>query len=103
MTKTSSLRHTKKRKGIKKLLPETLFFRSLLILITPIFLIQIILTVVFFDRHWSRMTSRLSYAVAGEIAIVLDYIEDETNPNETDRILNLSSLMMGPLSMVGRP
>lgn len=90
MTKTSSLRHAKKRKGIKRFLPETLFFRSLLILITPIFLIQIILTVVFFDRHWSRMTSRLSYAVAGEIAIVLDYIEADTrDTDDTDRILNL--------------
>ncbi|MGN7438273.1 MAG: ATP-binding protein [Alcanivorax sp.] len=91
MTKTSDLRYKRKRKGIKKFLPETLFFRSLLILITPIFLIQIILTVVFFDRHWSRMTSRLSYAVAGEISIVLDYIENSDTPEDVDHILNLMS------------
>ena len=81
----------KDRRGLKKLLPETLFFRSLLILITPIFLIQIILTIVFFDRHWSRMTSRLSYAVAGEISLVVQYIEEGRNQGEVDNIIDLLS------------
>ncbi len=81
----------KKHKGVKRLLPETLFFRSLLILITPIFLIQIILTVVFFDRHWSRMTSRLSFAVAGEVSLVVHYIEQNEKQEETNRLIELLS------------
>ncbi len=81
----------KKHNGVKRLLPETLFFRSLLILITPIFLIQIILTVVFFDRHWSRMTSRLSFAVAGEVSLVVHYIEQNEKQEETNRLIELLS------------
>ena len=59
----------------KKMLPRTLFGRSLLILVTPILLIQIITTFVFFDSHWGKMTSRLAFAVAGEIAVIASQIE----------------------------
>ncbi len=81
----------KEYKGIKRILPKTLFFRSLLILITPIFLIQIILTVVFFDRHWGKMTTRLAYAVSGEIALVVSYIDDNESRDDIDRIIYLMS------------
>jgi two-component system, OmpR family, osmolarity sensor histidine kinase EnvZ len=57
---------------IKKFLPRTLFGRSLLILVVPILMIQIITTVVFFDRLWSNMTDRLADAASGEIAIMAD-------------------------------
>jgi len=58
------------RFSIKRFLPRTLFGRSLLILITPVLLIQIITSFVFFDRHWSKMTTRLAFAVSGEIAVI---------------------------------
>lgn len=63
------------RRHLKKVLPRTLFGRSLLILVIPVLLIQIITTFVFFDRHWNKMTDRLAFAVAGEIAIIADQIE----------------------------
>lgn len=68
-------------KLIKKMLPHTLFGRSLLILVTPILLIQIITTYIFFDRHWDRVTARLAFAVAGEVAIIADQIEQSTDPD----------------------
>lgn len=74
----------KKKRGLKKILPQTLFFRSLLILITPIFLLQVISTYIFFDRHWSKMTSRLAYAVAGEINMIAGSIEER--PDAFDKI-----------------
>lgn len=66
---------------IKKILPRTLLGRSLLILITPVLLIQVIATFIFFDRHWSKVTSRLAYAVAGEISVVVHIIEEDGNIN----------------------
>ncbi len=57
---------------IKKFLPRTLFGRSLLILVVPILMIQIITTIVFFDRLWSNMTDRLADAASGEIAIMAE-------------------------------
>lgn len=63
--------------SIKKILPRTLFGRSLLILVTPVILIQLITTYIFFERHWTKVTDRLAFSVAGEIAMVADRIEQE--------------------------
>lgn len=65
---------------IKKLLPRTLFARSLMILVIPIVLIQVIATYTFFDRHWVSMTGRLAFAVVGEIGMVVNRIEE--NPSK---------------------
>lgn len=88
----------KSSKFIKRFVPKTLFARSLLILITPMLLIQIISTIVFFDRHWNKMTSRLAYAVSGEIAMISDYIEQGTHSD--DDIQNLIDLMGSKLSLI---
>lgn len=66
--------------GIKKFLPRTLFGRSLLILITPIILIQVITTTMFFDRHWNKMTTRLAFAVSGEVATAVAAVRDGMDP-----------------------
>ncbi len=60
---------------IKSVLPRSLFMRSLLILVTPIFLLQVITTYIFFDRHWDDMTDRLASSVVKEIALIADQIE----------------------------
>jgi two-component system osmolarity sensor histidine kinase EnvZ len=80
----------KEMKGlsIKQFLPRTLFGRSLLILITPVLLIQVIATFMFFDRHWSRMTTRLAYAVAGETAVVAKALSFDANPERVQRIVS---------------
>lgn len=72
---TTQVIQPKPKSFLKRMLPQTLFYRSLIILIVPVFLLQLISTYVFFDRHWSRMTARLSYAVAGEVAIFANAIQ----------------------------
>lgn len=74
------------RQVLKNILPKSLFGRSLLILIMPILLVQIFTTYMFFDRHWTKMTMRLSYAVAGEISMVADMIETAA-PNKSSAAL----------------
>ena len=85
-----------RKRGMKRFLPRTLFVRSLLILILPIFLIQVISTFIFFDRHWTTMTTRLAFAVAGEIALISSYIE-QNDGNDTDKIINLAEHQLGIL------
>lgn len=63
----------------KNILPSSLFGRSLLILVTPLLLVQIVTTFMFFDRHWDKMMQRLSFGVAGEIAFVAELIEDNNS------------------------
>jgi len=66
---------------MKRLLPSSLFGRALLILVTPVVLIQLIATFVFFDRHWDDLTRRLALGFAGDIAMVLqDFRENHNSP-----------------------
>jgi two-component system osmolarity sensor histidine kinase EnvZ len=57
---------------IKQLLPRSLLGRSLLIIVMPLILLQIVSTWIFYDRHWETITRRLAAAVAGEIASVIE-------------------------------
>jgi two-component system osmolarity sensor histidine kinase EnvZ len=64
---------------LKKIIPKTIFFRYLLIIITPILLLQIIITVVFFDSLWIKTNKKLVQSLAGEInALVEVYINPKT-------------------------
>jgi two-component system osmolarity sensor histidine kinase EnvZ len=49
-----------------------MFGRSLLLMIMPLALVQIIATWIFYDRHWETVAYRLSADVAGDIAMVID-------------------------------
>lgn len=72
----------------KDILPRTLMARSLLILVMPVFLVQIITVYIFFDRHWQKMGDRLAYAIAGEIAMIADEIDKNDAPNRVEAIQN---------------
>lgn len=71
---------------IKRLLPRTLFGRTLMIVVTPVMLAQLLATFVFFDRHWSTMTNRLSYALAGDVGLVVELVQAEQNPARLQRL-----------------
>lgn len=75
---------TYSRRGLKRFLPATLFGRSLLILIVPIVIIQSITAIVFFDNHWEKITSRLAYGVAGEVAMLSNAIVQEDSDDRID-------------------
>lgn len=57
---------------MKRLLPRTLFGRTMLILVTPFILVQGVATWFFYDRLWDTLARRLSADVAGEIAMTLE-------------------------------
>lgn len=57
--------------SIKRYLPQTLFGRALVIIIAPVILVQLVAAFVFYDRVWHTVTRRLTHAVAGEIAYVI--------------------------------
>ncbi|MDX5362096.1 MAG: HAMP domain-containing protein [Alphaproteobacteria bacterium] len=60
------------RVRFKRLLPRGLFARSILIIVTPIVLLQAVITWVFFERQFEEMTRRLSLSVAGEISMLVE-------------------------------
>lgn len=54
-----------------RMLPRTLFFRTMLLIFIPLIVVQIVSVVVFFDASWSRMGRRLSENLVDEIAIII--------------------------------
>jgi two-component system osmolarity sensor histidine kinase EnvZ len=59
-------------RALKRFLPRSLLGRSLLIIVSPLILLQVVSTWIFYDRHWETITRRLASGVAGEIASVID-------------------------------
>ena len=71
-TRTSLLKH---------LTPKGLFWRSLLILLIPMVLLQGVVAYIFFERHWDTVSRRLALGLTGDIIYVMrtmqKYPEDE--------------------------
>lgn len=67
---------------IKRILPKSLFGRSLMIIVTPLILLQIVSTWIFFDRHWDTITRRLANSIAGDIAWVLEELKPEIDDRQ---------------------
>ncbi|MEO1090449.1 MAG: ATP-binding protein [Pseudomonadota bacterium] len=68
-------------------MPRTLFGRSLLIVVLPVLLLQLILTNVFFNRHWDSVSNWLAAGVAGEVAAVVAQLEATTDPAAREEVL----------------
>jgi len=71
----------------QKLLPNTLFGRSLMIIATPILLMQMIVSFIFFDRHWESMSGRLIYALAGEVSMLTTQMNEAKGDIEKEKII----------------
>ena len=58
--------------SIKKILPKRLFYRSLIIVATPMILLQIIITIVFFDSLWIKANKGMTRSLVGEVETFFD-------------------------------
>jgi two-component system osmolarity sensor histidine kinase EnvZ len=74
----------------KRLLPRSLFGRTLLIFVVPTFIMLAAATYVFFDRHWFTVTQRMTHALSGDIAFVVDLLQKSNNPQSTAAVMNLA-------------
>jgi two-component system, OmpR family, osmolarity sensor histidine kinase EnvZ len=75
---------------IKNLLPKRLFYRALLIVAIPVIVIQLIITIVFFDSLWIKTNQGMTRALVNEINT---FIEVYSNDNyDKKEITNLFSV-----------
>jgi two-component system osmolarity sensor histidine kinase EnvZ len=88
LDRPGSGRELRPRGWIKALLPRTMFGRSLLIVITPLVLLQAIAAWIFYDRHWTAVSWRLASGVAGEVALVIDTLPLALSPAAAARLLD---------------
>ena len=80
---------------IKRFLPRTLFGRSLLIIVSPLILLQVISTHIFYDRHWDTITRRLSSSIAGDISMVLEMLRENPAPENRTAIFDRARSTFG--------
>ncbi len=69
-------------KFIKNVLPKRLFYRGLLIVAIPIVVLQITITLVFFDSLWIKTNKGMTKALVGEIVTIIDIYNNESEYNK---------------------
>ncbi len=72
---------------LKKILPKRLFYRGLLIVAAPVIIMQLTISVVFFDSLWIKTNNGMTKALVGEVNTFLKaYQKEEYN---RDSLINL--------------
>jgi two-component system osmolarity sensor histidine kinase EnvZ len=85
----------RQRSPLKRLLPQTMFGRSLLLIVLPLVLLQIIATWVFYARHWETVSRRFSTGVAGDIGMLIEAMRFADTELELTRLLENASGLTG--------
>ncbi len=75
---------------LKKILPKRLFYRALLIVAIPIIVLQLVITVVFFDSLWIKTNKGMTRAMVNEISTFIEvYDNEKTNKDELTNLFSL--------------
>ena len=73
---------------LKERMPHTLMGRSVLIIVVPVVLLQLVTIYVFFERHWDSVTRWLADSIAGDIAFMLEESSSLDTPSRRDLIFD---------------
>ena len=77
---------------LRKILPKRLFYRALLIVAVPIIVLQLVITIVFFDSLWIKTNKGMTRTLVNEISTFIEAYESEKNDKQ--EINNLFSMFL---------
>lgn len=80
---------------LRRIMPRTLLGRSLVIIVAPLILLQVISTYIFYERHWDTIAWRLSSVLAGDIATIIDTMAMSPGNTGDDAIADMAGRNMG--------
>lgn len=80
---------------VRRLAPRGLLGRSLLILVTPMVLLQVVTAIIFYDRHWDTVARRLAEGIAGDVATVMELMTRFPDSADRNWIFTLAQTQMG--------
>ena len=69
-------------KFFKNILPKSLFYRALLIVAIPVLVLQLVITIVFFDSLWIKTNKGMTKALVNEISTFIEVYNDEIYDKE---------------------
>jgi two-component system osmolarity sensor histidine kinase EnvZ len=70
----------------RDILPKGLYWRTLLIIVAPAALLQLIITLVFLDDHWQATSKRMSQGVAADVALIIQLYERNPTPENFETL-----------------
>ena len=73
---------------LKKFLPKRLFYRALIIVAAPIVLLQLIISVVFFDSIWIKANKGMTKSLVGEVKTLFETYRS----GDTKKVIFLTNL-----------
>ena len=79
-------------KFFKNILPKRLFYRALLIVAVPILVLQLVITIVFFDSLWIKTNKGMTRALVNEISTFIEVYDNEKY--DKGELKNLFSLFL---------
>ncbi|MBX9634599.1 MAG: HAMP domain-containing protein [Magnetospirillum sp.] len=79
---------------LKNLLPHGLLGRSLLIIVTPLIVVQLVSTYIFYATHWDTVAKRLASALAGDVGAVIESMRAFPDPESQLRVLRIAANKM---------
>ena len=75
---------------LKNLFPRRLFYRALLIVAVPIIILQLVITIVFFDSLWIKTNKGMTRALVGEIkTFITAYDNGKYNNNDLSGLFSI--------------
>ena len=77
---------------LKDILPKRLFYRALLIVAVPVLVLQLVITIVFFDSLWIKTNKGMTRALVNEINLFVEVYDNEKA--NKDELKNLFSLFI---------
>jgi two-component system osmolarity sensor histidine kinase EnvZ len=70
-----------------RFIPSSLFGRFVIMILTPIILLQIIASIVFYERHWDNVRYHMQDTIIREILFILNGYESSANEDEFNEFL----------------
>ncbi len=77
---------------LKQILPKRLFYRALLIVAIPVIVLQLVITIVFFDSLWIKTNKGMTKTLVKEISTFIKVYDNEKS--DKDELSNLFSLFL---------
>ena len=74
---------------LKKILPKRLFYRALIIVAAPVIILQITISVVFFDSIWIKANKGMTRSLVSEIETLFDVYKSSDNKNNIKQLTDL--------------
>jgi len=76
----------------KRILPKKLFYRALLIVAVPVLVLQLVITIVFFDSLWIKTNKGMTRTLVNEISTFIEAYGNEKNNKQ--ELVDLFSLFL---------